>query len=52
MLGRRVMTLVRQEYIAGHHKVAFDGSRLASGMYIYRLVANEEVFTKTMHIVR
>ena len=52
MVGRKVMTIARQDYIAGRHKVVLDASRLASGAYIYRLVANKEIFTRVMHIVK
>lgn len=52
LLGREVMTAVNADYPAGMHKVQLDASRLASGMYIYRLVANRNVFTKTMHVIR
>jgi len=37
MLGRMVATLVDDEMPAGHHSAAFDGARLASGLYIARL---------------
>lgn len=52
MLGRRVMTVAEQEYAAGRHKVVLDASQLASGAYVYRMVANEEVFTKVMTVVK
>jgi hypothetical protein len=40
MLGRRVMTLGRQVMDAGQRKrVEFDGRGLASGVYLYRVVA-------------
>ncbi len=37
MLGREVATLVQDKKSAGTHKVAFDASSLASGVYLYRL---------------
>ena len=52
MLGRQVMHVTQQDYIAGRHKLVLDASRLASGAYIYRLVANKEVFTRVMHLVK
>ena len=52
MLGRRVTTVVDQEYSPGMHTVNFDAGRLASGSYVYRLVANERVFSKMMHVVK
>lgn len=45
ILGRRVARLVDEIMQPGYHKVKFDASHLASGMYIYQIQAGE--FTKT-----
>jgi len=37
MLGGMVSELVNWQVEAGYHEVRFDGSRLASGVYLYRL---------------
>lgn len=39
--GRRVAELVNGMRTAGYHEVTFDGSSLASGIYIYRLEAGD-----------
>lgn len=39
VLGQEVATLLNEEKAAGQHTVRFDASRLASGVYIYRLTA-------------
>jgi len=39
LLGREVQTLVNDERREGTFRVQFDGSNLASGMYVVRLVA-------------
>jgi hypothetical protein len=39
VLGREVATLVDGQQNAGVYKVSFDGSRFASGVYFYRIVA-------------
>jgi hypothetical protein len=40
ILGNEVKTLVNEQQAAGYKEVKFDGSSLASGVYIYRLIAN------------
>ena len=40
-LGREVATLVDSELGAGTHTVSFDGQKLASGVYIYRIRAGD-----------
>ena len=52
VLGQRVATLVNSEQAAGYHSVQFDGQRLASGVYIYRLQTGENVFTRKMVLVK
>lgn len=39
ILGREVAVLVDGEIGAGYHQVMFDGSKLSSGMYFYKLTA-------------
>jgi len=52
MLGQRVATLVHERLQAGVHQAAFDGSKLASGAYIYRLTAGSSVRTKVMLLLK
>ncbi len=53
MLGRNVATLVESEQQqAGRYQVSFDASRLASGMYMYRLQAGNAVFTKKLTLIK
>lgn len=40
MLGREVTTLVNEHQKAGTHAMIFDGERLASGVYFYRLTVS------------
>jgi hypothetical protein len=51
-LGQLIATLVNGEVEAGSHEVHFDGSRLASGMYFYRLQAGSYVVTKKSALTR
>ena len=41
-LGRAVATLVNEDVREGYHEVRFDGSGLASGMYLARLQVNDD----------
>ncbi len=52
MEGRHITTLVNEEQSAGSHRVSFDASSLASGVYMYRLEAGDVVKTQTMTFVK
>jgi hypothetical protein len=52
MLGREVSVLVNERRDAGVHEVKFDGSNLASGVYVYRLQAGDVTQTKRLMLLR
>jgi hypothetical protein len=53
ILGREVADLVNNEELrAGTYKADFDGSRLASGVYFYRLLAGDYAVTKKMLLIK
>jgi hypothetical protein len=52
LLGREVETLVESELPAGFHSIDFDGSRLSSGVYFYKLEAGEYMQTKRMVLLK
>ena len=52
VLGQEVETLVNEEQNVGRYQVQFNGSRLASGVYFYRLVAGKHVITKKMLMLK
>ncbi len=52
VLGREVAVLVDGEAAAGRHDYIFDGSRLSSGMYIYRLEIAGRSLVKKMVMVK
>jgi hypothetical protein len=53
LLGREIATLVNEEMKAGIlHKVSFDGSRFASGIYFYRLEAGENAQVKKLILLK
>jgi len=49
---QEVATLVNEEKPAGSYEVIFDGSNLASGVYLYRLSVNDYVDVKKMIILK
>jgi subtilisin family serine protease len=52
ILGRKVARLVDEVLPAGVHSVEFDGSRFASGVYLYRLTAGDNLETRKMVLVK
>lgn len=52
LLGQEVATLVDSRMSAGAHSVKFDASRLASGVYIYRIEAGQFSQTKKMMLIK
>lgn len=50
--GRLVATLVDSYRAAGTYEVTFDGSGLASGVYIYRLRNSETMLTKKLMLIK
>lgn len=51
-LGREAALLVDEYKPAGNHKVTFDASRLASGVYFYTMNSENFVQTKKMTLVK
>jgi len=52
MLGREVTTLVDEDMQPGVHKVVFDAGKLPSGVYFYRLQAEEFTQTRKLMLVK
>lgn len=52
MIGRRMMRLVGKVQPAGPHEVTLDASRLASGVYYYRLESGGRSAVRKMEVVR
>jgi hypothetical protein len=52
LLGREVATLVNERLQPGSYETTFDGSGLASGVYLYRLKAGGFVETKKLLLLR
>jgi hypothetical protein len=47
-LGQQVAQLVNGEQDAGYHEVSFDGKGLSSGVYFYRMHAEDFVQTRKL----
>lgn len=52
LLGRKITTLVDGEVSAGRKEIHFDASNLTSGIYIYRIRANDFVETRQMTLIK
>ncbi len=52
ILGAQVAELINKELMPGSYKAVFDGSRMASGTYIYRLTVNGRTFTRKMLLLK
>ena len=52
LAGERVATLVDQRQDAGLHRVRFDGSHLASGVYLYRISAQGGALARAMTLAK
>ena len=53
VLGQVVFTLVNKEFKkAGYYEVRFDGTNLASGLYLYKIEAGPYVQTKKMLLLK
>jgi hypothetical protein len=52
LLGREVAVLVNEPQAPGNHRVLFDGSRLASGMYLCRLEWAGHIATAKLSIIK
>jgi hypothetical protein len=52
LLGREVTTLVNENKPAGNYSIKFDGSKLVSGIYFYRMKAGDFVQTKKLILLK
>jgi hypothetical protein len=52
ILGQEVAILVNEYKEAGYYNVGFDGSNLASGIYIYKIFAINFTDTKKMLLLK
>jgi hypothetical protein len=52
ILGREINTLVNEKKSPGIYDVIFDGSTLSSGVYFYKLEADEYTETRRMVLLK
>lgn len=52
VLGSEIETLVNEEKSIGNYEVNFDASKLATGIYFYRIKAGQFVETKKMVLIK
>jgi len=52
VLGKRVRVLVNKPFQPGFHEVNFDATSLSSGLYIYRIQAENFIQTKKMLLIK
>ncbi len=52
ILGKEVANLVNEKLSSGTYEAAFDGSNMASGIYLYRLTTGNFVDTKRMILIK
>lgn len=52
VLGQQVATLISGQLTAGTHTVDFNASKLASGVYVYRLKGSDVNITKKMILIK
>jgi hypothetical protein len=51
-LGQEVMTLSQEDYKKGMHTIAMDASSLSTGVYFYKLEANNTSITKQLSLIK
>jgi hypothetical protein len=52
LLGEEIEELAGGVFLTGVHSVIFDASRLASGIYFYKMRANNFLQTKKMFFIK
>jgi hypothetical protein len=52
VLGQEVATLVNEDKKIGRYEVSFDGSKLTSGVYFYRLIAGDYASTNKFLLLK
>ncbi len=51
ILGKEISTLVNENRLPGNYKIEFDGSKLSSGVYFYKLQLGNQIINKKMLLI-
>ncbi|MHB1688059.1 MAG: T9SS type A sorting domain-containing protein [Ignavibacteriaceae bacterium] len=52
LFGKEVATLVNEEKNAGNYKIEFNGNKLSSGVYFYRIQTGNFAETKKLILLK
>ncbi|MCP4632000.1 MAG: T9SS type A sorting domain-containing protein [candidate division Zixibacteria bacterium] len=52
LAGQKIETLIDRNIRAGHHNITWDASTYSSGVYFYKLTANNKTQTKRMTLMK
>ena len=52
LTGREVAVLLNNNFTAGKYEVSFDGTKLSSGVYFYKLISGDFTSVKKMILVK
>jgi hypothetical protein len=52
MAGQLITTLIEGSIPAGSHQATFSADNLSSGVYFYRLITENEIFTRKMTFIK
>ncbi|MBS4036468.1 MAG: T9SS type A sorting domain-containing protein [Ignavibacterium sp.] len=52
ILGREIKTLISSDIQSGNHKINFDASDFASGIYIYQLRADNSIISRKLILLK
>tara|TARA_B100000315_G_C14595477_1_gene598847 strand:- start:14280 stop:15620 length:1341 start_codon:yes stop_codon:yes gene_type:complete len=52
LMGREVATLVNGKLVSGHHEIIWNGNRIASGIYVYKLTSGSIQLIRKMVLLK
>lgn len=52
LIGQKIAEVVNSKFAAGNHSVDFNASKLSSGIYLYKIEAENFTSTKKMQLIK